>query len=112
MGGSMSRSKGRRGQLAFRLLLQDRDWTVAELNAGTSVADFWANDPHGKTWSVEVKNVAVLNVARFRRQAIEQAGSLPWLLGCKIPGTSSWLVLRQGERPVVWHEKKEKNNEY
>lgn len=103
--GKMQRDKGRRGQLEARLLLQDRDWHVAELNAGTSVADFWATDPNGKTWSVEVKNAVSMNIRAWRKQAREQAGPLPWMLVCKIDGTSSWLVLRQGERPVVWHNK-------
>ena len=103
--GKMSRTKGRAGQRAARALLQDRDWTVAELNAGTAVEDFWAVDPGGKTWSVEVKNVVSINVREFRKQAIRQAGKLPWLLLCKIDGSSSWLVLRKGFRATVWHEK-------
>jgi len=100
-----ARAKGRRGQQEARLLLQSRDWSVAELNNGTAVEDFWACDlANGKTYSVEVKNTAAITTAH-RKQAMAQAAKskLPWLLMSHIAGTSSWLVQRQGERPAVWH---------
>lgn len=102
-----ARAKGRKGQREANALLTSRDWSVAELNAGTAVEDFIAVDPNGKSWSVEVKNTSAI-IAAHRKQAIEQskARRLPWLLISKIAGTSSWLVQRQGERPVVWHEEK------
>ena len=110
--GKSQRSKGRKGQREFRRLLEDRDWQVAELNGGTSVEDFWATDEHGKTWSVEVKNTASINVRAYRQQAMRQAGKMPWLLGCKIDGTSSWLILRKAMKPIVWNEKQmEKTND-
>lgn len=100
-----SRNKGRAGQLAARHLLQDRDWECHELNSGTSVADFVATDQDGKSWSVEVKNAVLMNIRAWRKQAVAQSGRLPWMLVAKIDGTQSWLVLRQAERPVVWHGK-------
>ena len=100
-----NRDKGRRGQLAARRLLEDRDYILAELNSGTAVADFWATDPAGKTWSVEVKNTSSINVRAYRSQAVRQSGRMPWMLVCRIDGTGSWLVMRQGERPTVWHDK-------
>jgi len=103
--GKMERNKGRAGQLAARHMLEDRDFVVHELNGGTSVADFVATDSDGRTWSVEVKNAVSMNVRAWRKQAVAQAGKLPWLLVCKVDGTKSWLVLRQGERAAVWHEK-------
>jgi hypothetical protein len=41
-----------------------------------------------------------------RKQAMEQAKRrrLPWLLMSKVAGTSSWLVQREGDKPVVWTE--------
>ena len=101
-----SRNKGRKGQREDRELLQSRDWSVAELNSGTQAEDFWACElATGRAYSVEVKNCAAITTAH-RKQAITQAGKakLPWLLLSKIAGTSSWLVQRQSERPVVWHE--------
>ena len=101
-----SRNKGRRGQLEARELLTSRDWSVAELNSGTAKEDFWACDlVGGKTYSVEVKNTTAITVAH-RKQCMEQAArsKLPWLLLSKIAGTSSWLVQRQGEKPVVWSQ--------
>lgn len=98
------RDKGRRGQLEARELLQSRDWSVAELNSGTAMEDFWACDlANGKTYSIEVKNTVAITTAH-REQAQTQAAKakLPWLLMSKIAGTSSWLIQRQGERPVVW----------
>jgi hypothetical protein len=100
------RDKGRRGQLEARHMLQSRDWSVAELNGGTSAEDFVACDlVGGKTYSVEVKNTVAITVAH-RKQAMEQAKRrrLPWLLMSKVAGTSSWLVQREGDKPVVWTE--------
>jgi len=107
MGGKAARSKGRRGQQTAQRLFADRDWVVHELNAGTAVADFLAGDPDGKIWLVEVKNTAAITSAH-RKQAMEQAARkrMPWLLISHIAGTSSWLVQRQGEDPVVWNESK------
>lgn len=101
--GKAQRAKGRRGQRELSDLLTERDWTVRELNSGTAVEDFLAVDPDGKVWSVECKNTASINVRKHRSQAIGQAGKLPWLLACKIDGTSSWLVMRKAARPTVWH---------
>ena len=106
--GKSHRDKGRRGQRACRRLLEDRDFSVHELNAGTSVADFLAIDDMGRTFSVEVKNTVSINVRAFRSQAISQAGKLPYLIACKLDGTSSWLILRKGMLPTVWHEKQTK----
>lgn len=100
-----SRSKGRRGQQQAQNLLKGRDFSVAELNAGTEVEDFLAVDTHGVTWSVEVKNTVAITTAH-RKQAMEQAKKrrLPWMLVSKIAGTSSYLIQRQGYAPVVWSE--------
>jgi hypothetical protein len=97
-----SRDKGRRGQREAGEMLRSRDWSVAELNAGTIAEDFIAVDPQGKSYSVEVKNTVAITVAH-RAQAMAQAKArkLPWMLLSKISGTSSWLVQRQGENPVV-----------
>lgn len=103
--GKASRDKGRRGQRAAQSLLIQRDWTVAELNAGTAVEDLIATDVSGKAWSVEVKNTAGITTAH-RAQAMAQAQErrLPWMLMSHIHGTSSWLIQRSGHRPTVWHQ--------
>jgi Holliday junction resolvase-like predicted endonuclease len=100
-----SRDKGRRGQREAQALLQSRDWTTAELNAGTAVEDMIATNPDGQAWAVEVKNTVAITTAH-RAQAMAQAKArrLPWMLLSKIAGTSSWLVQRQNQRPAVWHE--------
>ena len=99
---SNARSKGRRGQLEAGNMLRSRDWSIAELNAGTAVEDFIAVSPDGVSYSAEVKNTLAITTAH-RSQAMKQAKSrrLPWMLISKITGTSSWLVQRQGEDPVV-----------
>jgi hypothetical protein len=83
-------------------MLRSRDWSVAELNAGTVAEDFIAVSPIGQSYSVEVKNTVAITV-EHRNQAMRQAKErkLPWMLVSKIAGTSSWLVQRQGENPVV-----------
>lgn len=100
---AFERSKGRRGQLQARKLLSSRDWSVAELNGGTTVEDFIATDPCGKSWSVEVKMTKAITTVH-RTQAMQQAKSrrLPWILLSHISGTTSWLVQRMGRRPAVW----------
>lgn len=100
------RSKGRRGQQQAANLLRDRDWSVAELNAGTAVEDFIAVSPNGQSYACEVKNTAAITQAH-RKQAMEQAEKrrLPWMLVSKIAGTSSWLIQRKSEKPTVWDEK-------
>ena len=105
MSGAATRRKGRVGQLAARHLLMDHDWTVAELNGGTAVEDFISTDPTGLAWAVECKNTAAITTAH-RKQAMDQAKArrMRWMLLSHIAGTSSWLVQRQGLRPVVWHE--------
>lgn len=101
-----SRDKGRRGQREAQDLLKSRDWSTAELNGGTAVEDLIAVSPDGKSYSVEVKNtVAITTAHRAQAMAQAKARKLPWMLLSKIAGTSSWLVQRQGDRPVVWHEK-------
>ena len=98
-----ARNKGRRGQQEAHNLLTGRDWTVAELNAGTAAEDFIAVDPSGRSWAVEVKNTVSITVAH-RRQAMAQAEKrrLPWMLMSHIGGTAQWLIQRKGERAVVW----------
>ena len=100
-----SRAKGRKGQQEAAELLRSRDWSVAELNAGTASEDFIAVSPDGKSYSVEVKNTVAITLAH-KRQAIAQgrARKLPWLLASKIADSSSWLIQRQGEKPIVWSE--------
>lgn len=101
--GKASRDKGRRGQSAATDLLTARDWTVAELNAGKISEDLLATDPDGRTWAVEVKNTRNW-LSTYLTQAREQAKArrLPWMLMWHIPGTSEWLVMRQGRQAVVW----------
>lgn len=104
MSGRASRSKGKRGELAFRRVLEGRDWRVHDLTDGEAVADFIAIDPSGRAWCVECKNCAAIlpaHMAQARRQA--QAARMPWLLAHHIAGTQSWLIQRKGERPAVWH---------
>ena len=101
--GKASRDKGRRGQQQFGDLLESRDWRCAELNGGSSVEDFIAISPDGKSYSAEVKNTVAITKAH-RDQAMRQAKArkLPWLLASKIAGTSCFLIQREGDKPVVW----------
>ena len=100
----MQRNKGRRGQTAAANLLKDRDWEIIETSAGMKVEDIVATDPQGKRWSIEVKNHKHIKVEEFRKQAIEQAKkrNIDWMLMVKIACTSSWLIWKKNEKPVVW----------
>lgn len=105
--GASQRAKGRRGQSEAISLLTARDWDCGDLSAGLSTEDILAIDTDGNSWSVEVKNCASINVRSFKKQAQEQAKkrrSARWMVLARVDGYSgSWLVLRQGFEPVVWH---------
>jgi len=104
--GKAQRSKGRRGETKCKELLTERDFTIiADTSAGVSQCDLIAMDEMGTTWAVECKNTASINVRAYRDQAKTQSGKLPWLLLCKIDGTSSWLVMGKGRKATVWHER-------
>ena len=100
--GKSQRNKGRRGQTEAVNMLKDRDWQVIQTTSGIMNEDVVATDPGGCQWSVEVKNHKIIDIYRFRRQAIEQANKrkLPWMLMLKIPG--GWLIMRKNETPIVW----------
>ena len=104
--GKSSRSKGARGQSAFAALLSERDYTVAPVSCGVLAEDLIATDNEGRTWAVEVKKCKALQPGHLT-QAKEQARKRKarWMLAQHLHGSSSWLVRRQGERPVVWHER-------
>lgn len=109
MNGKSARVKGRRGESEAKNLLTERDWNVADLTAGLSTEDLLAIDPNGITWAVEVKNTSNI-MGIHRLQAMEQAKSRKqrWMLMSHIHGTSSWLVQRQGFKPVVWSKGEDK----
>lgn len=110
--GKTSRSKGSRGQSIAANMLRDRDWQVEVLSCGLMHEDLIATDVdvveygQGGRYSVEVKNCKTITTVH-RTQAMRQAKerNLPWMLMSHIEGTSSWLIQRQGESPVVWHQK-------
>lgn len=105
--GKASRDKGRRGQSAARDLLESRDWVVGDLSAGLDTEDLMAVSPEGSTFSVEVKNTVSINVRAFVKQAREQVRKgCRWMVMARIDGfASAWLVIKQGEAPVVWSGK-------
>ena len=101
--GKATRAKGRRGETQAKDLLRSLDFVVHDLTAGLDSEDLVATDPAGRTWSVEVKNTAAITtVHRAAAMARAKASRLPWMLMSVIAGTGTWLVQRQGHRPVVW----------
>ncbi|MCK5611894.1 hypothetical protein KAR91_59035 [Candidatus Pacearchaeota archaeon] len=104
------RSKGKRGERKARELLADKDWNILANTAdGVECEDMIVENTSGVIYSVEVKNVKLIDIPKFRTQAMTNAKKKkkPWMLMLKIDGTKSWLIMRQGERPIVWTEKKE-----
>jgi hypothetical protein len=108
------RRKGAAGQSRAANLLRDRDYVVDPLSCGIKREDIIATSPLGHRMSVEVKNCALIDLKRFRRQAMEQAKKrkLDWMLIVKLPGTRSWLVQRRDMLDGtilsdVWDEKYE-----
>lgn len=110
MSGKASRSKGKRGEAAFRALLTSRDWTAIPGQGGADVEDALAIDPDGSVWAVEIKNTAAslpAHMEQSKEQARLRGKGVRWLLAWHIPQSSSWLVQRQGFRPCVWHQEGE-----
>lgn len=104
--GRSQRNKGRRGESTAKQLLTDRDYEIlADTSSGLSTDDLVVMAPDGKIWSVECKNTKLMDIPKFRSQAIRNAKKRAWMLLLKIDQTTSWLVLRKAEKPVVWHEK-------
>lgn len=103
-----SRRKGKRGEADAERLLAERDWKVQRGRPGVPGPDLLAADPLGKLWAVEVKHARVWHWPRWTAQARDQARAhrLPWALLAKIPGTRTWLLLRQGKPPVLWNERR------
>ena len=100
--GASSRAKGRRGETTAADLLAEHDYSVFDTTCGKESCDLVAVTD-GVTWAVEVKDCKVLALDTWRRQAIRQRpNGCRWMLMAHIPGTSDWLVMRQGERSVVW----------
>jgi len=98
-----SRRKGKRGELAVKHILEDRDYEVDNTRCGLETDDMIATKD-GTSWSVEVKRTKLTNWMKYIAQAQKQANDrkLPWMLVIHIPTTPHHLVLRKGERPVVW----------
>lgn len=106
--GKSQRDKGRRGESAAKLLLSDRDYTIlADTSAGISTDDLVVQSPCGQIVSVEVKNTKLIDLPRFVAQARKNAKKNRWMLLAKLDNTSSWLCLKQGEKPQIWHQKGE-----
>lgn len=102
-----SRRKGRAGECIAKNLLADRDWNVIQTKAGLQHEDMVAVSPEGKTYSVEVKHTRNLQIPYYKAQAMRQAKNrkLPWMLMMRIFGYSSWIIIKQGESPIIWQEK-------
>ena len=98
-----SRRKGKLGELAVRHMLEDRDYEVDATRCGMETDDMIATKD-GLSWSVEVKRTKLTNWMKYIAQAQKQANDrkMPWMLVIHIPTTPHHLVLRKGERPVVW----------
>jgi len=108
MAGSKTRNKGKIGERMAKKLLADHDFTIiADTTSGLETGDIVAQSPYGIVYDVEVKNRRQINIPLFVGQARKNAGKtkLAWMVMAKIENTSSWLIMRKGEKPTTWHEK-------
>lgn len=106
--GRSNRRRGRATQCEAAKVLTERDWQIIETASGMKNEDIIATDPNGQQWSVEVKNHKQIDLAKFRKQAIEQANArkLPWLLMCKIHGEAgAFLVQRKNDNATIWRRR-------
>jgi Holliday junction resolvase-like predicted endonuclease len=108
MAGKRTTSKGKMGERLAKELLVDRDWTIiADTSSGLSTGDLIAESPEGTRYDVEVKNRREVHLPAFIGQARKNAEKTKsaWMVLAKLDGFASWLVLRKGEKPAVWHQK-------
>lgn len=108
-----SRTKGRQGESAAKMLLKDRDWIIiADCTSGIDTADLIAEKSFVGIYCIEVKCRKLINMPEFRKQARQNAKKIKkkWMLMVKIEGSSSWLVEMQDHPKnyiTIWHDKKD-----
>jgi len=105
--GSSERDKGNRGQREAECVLVEDGWEITKTSAGRSDPDFVAVHPtNGRTYAIEVKNVAALTFRTFRKQARGQAKrGQRWLLMCRIPEfPGTWYVESSDRGPRIWRD--------
>lgn len=104
MSGLRSRSKGRRGEVEARHLLEELDWTIIPLGPGSRTEDIVATDPNGTTWSVEVKSQVTWRLCEWRKQAKSNAKKrkAQWLLMCRIPNMPATFYVEDSDGCRVW----------
>lgn len=108
MAGLKTRNKGKTGERVAKTLLADHDYIIiADTTSGLESGDIVAKSPDGTVYDVEVKNRRQIDIPTVLGQARKNAAKtdLPWMVMCKIETTSSWLVIKKGEKPTTWHEK-------
>ena len=100
--GRSQRQKGARGQREARAVLESHGYHVTQIACGIKSEDLLA-EYDGVTWSVEVKHCAVIDLARFERQAKEQAAErkMPWMLMVRLTGRPHHFLVLTAERSWV-----------
>jgi Holliday junction resolvase-like predicted endonuclease len=100
----MKRSKGRRGEIIARHILEDNGYTVKDISQGISTCDLLAHKD-GETLSVEVKNRNELAPIAFRTQARDNAkAGTRWAWMARIAGTQCWILEIKGRDPIIYKE--------
>lgn len=104
MSGLTSRRKGKAGEREAAHLLEERGFEIIELGPGRKTEDIIC-EMNGCRFSVEVKNHALWDIAKFRRQAKLQAKERKclWLLLCRVPGCPGTFYVEGSDRPAtIW----------
>ena len=102
-----ARRKGKVGEAEFTGLLAARGYSeVQPLGPGRSQCDVTAVDSNGAKWAIEIKHRKSINLTYYLIQARENARKAKgkWMLAIRLHGYRSWMVLRQGMDPDMWHE--------
>jgi len=106
------RIKGKNGERAIRMLLNKEGWYIAHQEIqGLAGDDFFAKDPNGKWWSIEVKNCTAFHpkfIGQAKRQGVERYWSIQKKLqeGSEESEVMKFLgmdTFEQGDWLVLWH---------
>jgi len=101
----MQKTKGNEGEDSFGSKLNSRNWDVARTRNGVKGEDFFGTSPDGTKYTIEVKNIKILNYGECLKQAREQAAkrmNCEYMLAWRVPRRPSTFVVFTKNTIEVW----------
>lgn len=107
-----NKRKGKRGESGAKRFLTEAGWYIANTEVqGLAGDDLFARDPHGKWWSIEVKNTTAYHpkfIGQAKRQAQERSTAISHKMANNPQEAEVMAFLGMGEFTprdwmVMWH---------